>query len=51
MHYFQEFGDLQPYETWKFRICSENVSGVFPELFRKRGENSFGEHGLKQGIQ
>ena len=28
------FGDPQPYETWKFRICSESVSGVFPDLFR-----------------
>ena len=27
----QGFGD---YETWKFRICSESVSGVFPDLFR-----------------
>ena len=32
--YFRGFGDLQPYETWKFRICSESVSGVFPDLFR-----------------
>ena len=32
--YFPGFGDLQPYETWKFRICSESVSGVFPDLFR-----------------
>ena len=31
---FPGFGDLQPYETWKFRICSESVSGVFPDLFR-----------------
>ena len=32
--YFPGFRDLQPYETWKFRICSESVSGVFPDLFR-----------------
>ena len=30
--YFPGFGDLQPYETWKFRICSESVSGVFPDF-------------------
>ena len=32
--YFPGFEDLQPYETCKFRICSESVSGVFPDLFR-----------------
>ena len=32
--YFSGFRRLQPYETWKFRICSESVSGVFPDLFR-----------------
>ena len=32
--YFPGFGDLQPYETWKFRVCSESVSRVFPDLFR-----------------
>ena len=32
--YFPAFGDLQPYETWKFRICSESVSRVFPDFFR-----------------
>ena len=26
--YFAQFGDLQPYEPWNFRICSESVSGV-----------------------
>ena len=33
--YFPGFGDLQPYETWKFRICSESVSGAFPDPLRK----------------
>ena len=33
MLYFPAFGDLQLYETWKFRIRSETVSGVFPDLF------------------
>ena len=32
--YFPGFGDLQPYETWKFRICCESVSRVFSDLFR-----------------
>ena len=32
--YFPEFGDLQPYETWKFRIYSETISRAFPDLFR-----------------
>ena len=32
--YFPGLGDLQPYETWKFRICSESVSRVFPDLLR-----------------
>ena len=32
--YFPGFGDLRPYETCKFRIFSESVSGVFPDLFR-----------------
>ena len=32
--YFQGFGDLQQYETWNFRICSESVPMVFPDLFR-----------------
>ena len=32
--YFPGFGNLQPYEASKFRICSESVSGVFPDLFR-----------------
>ena len=32
--YFPGFGDLQPYETRKFRICSESVSGVFADSFR-----------------
>ena len=32
--YFPGLGDLQPYETWKFRICSESVSTVFPDLLR-----------------
>ena len=34
MLYCPRFGDLQPYETWKFRICSESISGVFLDLFR-----------------
>ena len=29
--YFPGFEDPQPYETWKFRICSS--SGVFTDLF------------------
>ena len=29
---FPGFGDLQPYETWKFRICTESVSRVFPDF-------------------
>ena len=29
LRYLPGFRDLQPYETWKFRICSESVSGVF----------------------
>ena len=32
--YFLEFGNLQPYETWEFRICSESAFGVFPDLIR-----------------
>ena len=30
--YFPGFGDLQPYEKWKFRICSESVSGFVPDF-------------------
>ena len=32
--YFAGFRNLQPYETWKFRICSESVTRVSPDLFR-----------------
>ena len=49
--YFHGFGDLQPYETWKFRICSESVHGVFPVpdftpemLSRTRGTSNSGRH-------
>ena len=31
---FPGIGDLQPYETWKFRTSPESVFGVFPDLFR-----------------
>ena len=34
MLYFPWFGELQPCETWKFRICSESVSRVLPDLVR-----------------
>ena len=30
---FPGLGDLQPYETWKFRICSESVFWLFPDVF------------------
>ena len=46
---FPGFGDLQPYETWKFRICSEHFRGVsgfvpdfIPEMLnRTRGTAKF----------
>ena len=47
--FFPGFGDLEPYESWKFRIRSQSVSRVFPDLtpemlHRTRGTSKTHDH-------